>query len=83
LWCGDDVKGGDGVDDTIEENCRFFSLLCHNPPVLNWGCWLTQVVDVNNGNKNHHHNHFWPFSGTTWVSRCQKRTSGLYDARED
>ena len=41
LWCGDDVKGGDGVDDTIEENCRFFSLLCHNPPVLNWGCWLT------------------------------------------
>ena len=24
-----------------------------------------------------------PFSGTTRVSRCQKRTSGLYDARED
>ena len=24
-----------------------------------------------------------PFSGTTWVSRCQKRTSGLYGARED
>jgi len=23
------------------------------------------------------------FSGTTWVSRCQKRTSGLYAARED
>jgi len=24
-----------------------------------------------------------PFSGTIWVSRCQKRTSGLYGARED
>jgi len=24
-----------------------------------------------------------PFSGTTWVSRCQKRTSGFYGARED
>jgi len=24
-----------------------------------------------------------PFSGTTRVSRCQKRTSGLYDARAD
>jgi len=26
---------------------------------------------------------YGPFSGTTWVSRCQKRTSGLSDARED
>jgi len=24
-----------------------------------------------------------PFAGTTRVSRCQKRTSGLYRARED
>jgi len=24
-----------------------------------------------------------PFSGTTGVSRCQKRTAGLYGARED
>jgi len=24
-----------------------------------------------------------PFSGTTRVSQCQKRTSGLYDARKD
>jgi len=24
-----------------------------------------------------------PFSGTTQVSRCQKRTSGLYGAKED
>jgi len=24
-----------------------------------------------------------PFSGTTWVSQCQSRTSGLYGARED
>jgi len=31
----------------------------------------------------HHHNHFMPFSGTTRVSRCQKRTSGLYGAREE
>jgi len=26
---------------------------------------------------------YGPFSGTTWVSQCQKRTSGLYGARED
>jgi len=26
---------------------------------------------------------YGPFSGTTRVSRCQKRTSGLYSARED
>jgi len=26
---------------------------------------------------------FGPFSGTTQVSRCQKRTFGLYRARED
>jgi len=26
---------------------------------------------------------YGPFSGTTWVSRCQKRTSGLYGARGD
>jgi len=24
-----------------------------------------------------------PFSGTTRVSRCQKRTSGIYGARKD
>jgi len=26
---------------------------------------------------------YGPFSGTTRVSRCQNRTSGLYGARED
>jgi len=26
---------------------------------------------------------YGPFSGTTRVSRCQKRTSGLYGAREN
>jgi len=26
---------------------------------------------------------YGPFSGTSWVSWCQKRTSGLYGARED
>jgi len=33
----------------------------------------------------HHHSTtvLRPFSGTTRVSRCQKRTSGLYGARED
>jgi len=31
----------------------------------------------------HHHNRFYgPFSGTTRVSQCQKRTSGLYGAGE-
>jgi len=35
---------------------------------------------------NHHHPpqpFYGPFSGTTRVTRCQKRTSGLYGARED
>jgi len=31
----------------------------------------------------HTHPFYDPFSGTTCVSRCQKRTSGLYSARED
>jgi len=26
---------------------------------------------------------YGPYSRTTWVSQCQKRTSGLYGARED
>ena len=30
-----------------------------------------------------HHNRLRPFSGTTRVSRCHKRTSGLYGARDD
>jgi len=29
------------------------------------------------------HPFYGPFSGTTQVNRCQKRTSGLYSARED
>jgi len=33
--------------------------------------------------KTHTHNRFMAFSGTTRVTRCQKRTSGLYGARED
>jgi len=34
---------------------------------------------------NHHHTQpfYGPFSGTTRVSRCQNRTSGLYGARID
>jgi len=35
-------------------------------------------------NKTHTDTHkLFPFSGTTQVRRCQKRTSGLYGARED
>jgi len=31
-----------------------------------------------------HHNRLTAlFPGTTWVNRCQKRTSGLYGPRED
>jgi len=26
---------------------------------------------------------YGPFSGITWVSQCQRRTSGLHGARED
>jgi len=31
----------------------------------------------------HHHHRLSPFPGTTRVSRCQKRPSGLYGERED
>jgi len=31
----------------------------------------------------HTHPFYGPFSGTTRVSRCQNRTSGLHSARED
>ena len=34
-------------------------------------------------NTQHTQAFYGPFSGTTQVSRCQKRTSGLYSARED
>ena len=42
---------------------------------------------AHNTAQNHTHTHtpqpfYGPFSGTTRVSRCQKRTSGLYGARE-
>jgi len=46
------IRYGDGVRNTIEENSSIFSLtqvkciiICQqNPPVLNWGCPLTQFV---------------------------------------
>jgi len=44
---------------------------------------LHQLCDVVYTNHHHTTTVLWPFSGTTWVSRCQKRTSGLYGARED
>jgi len=43
---------------------------------------VTQCLEM----KNHTHTpqpFYHPFSGTTPVSQCQKRTSGLYGARED
>jgi len=46
-----------------------FKEKCHHEPVLK--CSSTTTPQLFYG----------PFSGTTWVSLCQKRTSGLYGAR--
>jgi len=44
-------------------------------------------IDRKKERRNHHHlttqPFYSPFSGTTQVSQCQKRTSGLYGPRED
>jgi len=42
--------------------------------------FMVRLLKVSEHN---HHNHFMALSGTTQVSRCQKRTSGLHGARED
>ena len=46
-----------------------------------------RLSQVHRDTHTHTHTHTQPFcgpfSGTTRVSRCQKRTSGLYGARED
>jgi len=56
------------------------SWLQQNPLVLNCGCQLMQVDLYTH---THTQPFYGPFSGTTWVSWCQKRTSGLYGARGD
>jgi len=53
------------------------------PQASDWifplGCsWFRLVVEATKTTLSPH-----PFSGTTRVSWCQKRTSGLYGARED
>ena len=67
--------------------------LCHLSPKEeeSKGIQLTQVYLDNDGTVEvvytHTHTHtqpfYGPFSGTTRVSQCQKRTSGLYGAKED
>jgi len=54
----DSTSYRDGVRNTSKENASCHqqghagskTLLQQNPPVLNWGCWLTQT-DLNNGCK--------------------------------
>ena len=66
----------------------------HNPVTA--GCpkkslfgWLgqehfTDSLQTSNQHSQNTYNCLWPFSGTTRVSRCQKKSSsGLYGARED
>jgi len=48
--------------------------------------WFTFLVPAYPGCPGNHTTpqpFYGPFSGTTQVSRCQKRTSGLYGTRED
>jgi len=52
---------------------------------VKWYAMATHCYVINKFKKAepHHHNHFTAlFSGTARVSWCQKRTSGLYGARE-
>jgi len=45
-----------------------------------------KFLHPSNTNSNHHTTpqpFYGPFLGTTQVSQCQKKTSGLYGARED
>jgi len=44
---------------------------------------VVTLVDIRKGIWSSSQPFCGPFSGTTRVSRCQKRTSGLHDARED
>jgi len=52
-------------------------------------CWLQSYLGITltflvTGHTHTHTQPFYgPFSRTIWVSWCQKRTSGLYGARED
>jgi len=58
----------------------------------NWRCRLTPVdlysgcktvVVISTATTTPPQPFYGPFSGTIRVSQCQKRTSGLYGARED
>jgi len=48
-----------------------------------WLCWGFQLLESPSQFTTTTATVLRPFSGTSRVSRCQKRTSGLYDARED
>jgi len=56
--------------------------------IQKWTLVRNRLTNMTNGKVTqsyHHHTPtvLQPFFGTTQVSRCQKRTSGLYGARED
>jgi len=48
---------------------------------LGWGARSVMSEDVGPHTHTHTQPFYDPFSGTTQVNRCQKRTSGLYGAR--
>ena len=75
-------------DDCLEDKTEDY----HNCSVLYciWQCtvvctylWIVLKVDCWFTTTTTPQPFYSPFSGTTRVSRCQKRTSGLYGARED
>jgi len=61
------------VDNYLSHNAGF---------VRGWGL-IGDIADSYYRPDTHTTTVLQPFSGTIWVSRCQKRTSGLYGARED
>jgi len=64
---------------------RAYTLTITNDPVIVQGkLEITSVCNHDNESTTTTPQPFYGhFSRTTWVSRCQKRTSGLYGARED
>ena len=65
----------------MSHNCNFsFSQILQ---LIVWTCQTENLVLEKQGTSFASCTHTHPFSGTTRVSRCQTRTSGLYSARED
>jgi len=59
-----------------------FDYICHSP--VSCGLQISQQpLQISTTTTTTPQPFYSPFSGTTQVSLCQNRTSGLYGARED